>query len=617
MKNVTSLLQEKIIDVIAVSQYLRAKKSALIFVLSFFFYVNSINAQGSVRIENVWKGTYLNNETGKLDLGAIQPGWNSAQWVLEPVPGTGYIRIKNVWKGTYLSNETGKLELGAIQPGWNSAMWVLEPVPGTVYKRIKNVWKGTYLNNETGKLELGAIQPGWSSAQWKVLNLDGTPFGNAGGASNNTPKTDNGFSMIFASDSQWPWTNKTDAGENEPENEKETNATTLNQNHVTSINSLVNSLGNVKGLIINGDLTAFGHSNELEKFKSIYANVKVPMYLGLGNHDYANNVDDTYENNCANRMVEYMVGHIKSNGSTSSDYNVSDSYVFPEYVTTTTGSLSYSWDVGNVHFVQLQNFPIYKREWSNYVSVGAAKRKTVKITSALNWLGADLAKARNAGKIIILNYHDSDEHWQDYGTTALDYARLSSKFISMLSTYKVAAVFVGHYHSSIGNSSVSRISYGSTPVFYCGSASQSKFLLVNFKGNKMTVQHVSSLNAATNMSNKKEYTVFDQPVSVPAPKQDGWVTFFNESGYVARYTMTYTLNGKVETFSTGNLATGNKIRYEIPADVTKVTVKGDGQTGLAWEPWRNTFYFEYNEVISKCFKSYGTTLNQKWTNGCE
>lgn len=424
-----------------------------------------------------------------------------------------------------------------------------------------------------------------------------------------------GFYMAFASDSQWAWTDKT-GKQPESTSEKERGATILNENHVKSINKLTNDLGTVRGLIMNGDLTAYGHPNEFSKFKSIYNKIQVPMYTGLGNHDYANNIDDTYENHAANRMVEYMVSHIKSNGATNSDYKVSNSYVFPNIVTTITGSLSYSWDIGNVHFVQLQNYPIYEREWSNFVST-AAKRKTVKITSALKWLKADLAKARRAGKVIILNYHDSDEHWNE-DVPANRLPTLAREFSDMLTTYKVGAVFVGHYHESLGKRGIGRPypNYGNTPLFYCGSASHSKYLLVNFNGDKMKVTHVSSKDGKATLSNEQEYTVFNKAVAVTVPKADGQITFFNEAGYVARYSLTYNLNGQSKSFSTGNIALGNKKRYKIPSNATNIRVKGEGKTGLVWEPWRITFEKSYSGVITKCFKSYGTTLNQKWNNNC-
>lgn len=562
-------------------------------------------AQGNTEIQNFWRKNYIQANAGKTSLGTQG---SNAVWIVEQIANSSDVRLKHVASGSYLHAETDAKfpAVGAIQPGWLSAMWVLEPVTGTALVRIKNKWRGTYLHTETGALEMGTIQPGWLSAQWQ---FNGSGSGSPAGS----------FSMIFASDSQWAWTARTDAGDKtETQAEQESVATILNENHVKSMNALTSQVGNIKGLIINGDLTAYGNPNEFAKFTSIYAAIKVPMYTGLGNHDYANNINNTYENHAANRMVEYMIEQIKSNGATNFDYQVSNAYEFPNVETTIKGSLAYSWDVGKVHFVQLQNYPIYQREWSNYISIGAAKRKTVKITSSLNWLEQDLAKARAAGKIIILNYHDSDEHWSEFSGNS--FSALSTQFSNLLNTYKVGAVFVGHYHGSLGvksNYSSRGVNYGSTPLFYCGSASQSKYLLVNFNGNKMTVENVSSLNGASTRSNKQEYTLFDQSLTITPPPPDGWVTFFNEAGYVAKYTLTYTLNGQAKSFETGNIALGNKRRFDIPGNATNIKVKGEGQTGLVWEPWRTTFDQSFTSAPNKCFKSYGTTLDQKWDNNCQ
>lgn len=580
-------------------------QTQIMFFFCLFFATQQLLAQSNVGIQNFYRKTFIQADGGKTILAAQN---DKTTWVVEKISNSSDVRIKNVSTGGYLNAETDAKTpgVGAIQPGWLSAMWILEPVAGTELVRIKNKWRGSYLHTETGAIEMGTIQPSWWSAQWQLIGGSTSPAGS--------------FSMVFASDSQWAWTNRTDDDDKtETKAEQESVGTTLNQNHVKSMNALVDAVGNVKGVIINGDLTAYGQSDEFDKFKTIYSALKVPMYNGLGNHDYANNVDAAYENNNSNRMVEYMIEHIKSNGSTNSDYKVSSAYEFPNVETTITGSLAYSWDIGKVHFVQLNNFPIYQREWSNYVSIGAAKRKTVKITSALNWLERDLAQARGAGKIIILNYHDSDEHWKEFGGS--NPGGLITQFTTMLSTYKVGAVFVGHYHKMLGaqlNYSSRGVSYGSTPLFYCGSASQSKYLLVNFNGNKMTVENVSSIDGGSTRTNKQEFTLFDQPLTIAPPKADGYVTFFNEAGYVARYTLSYFVNGQPKTFETGNLALGNKRRFDIPGNATNVVVKGEGQTGLAWEPWRDTFVQIFADgPPNKCFKSYGTTLNQQWDNNCE
>jgi len=90
------------------------------------------------------------------------------------------------------------------------------------------------------------------------------------------------------------------------------------------------------------------------------------------------------------------------------------------------------------------------------VTVGAAKRKTVKITNSFQWLAADLAKARNAGKAIIVLFHDPYEHWSESylyvkgskteGATLKkrdDAAAKSTELTNLLKTYQVSAVLWG------------------------------------------------------------------------------------------------------------------------------------------------------------------------------
>ena len=64
-------------------------------------------------------------------------------------------------------------------------------------------------------------------------------------------------------------------------------------------------------MIVNGDLTAFGRGHELEWYKEIYGKLIPRVYPGLGNHDYANNVDECAQNQCANRMVLYLRDEVR------------------------------------------------------------------------------------------------------------------------------------------------------------------------------------------------------------------------------------------------------------------------------------------------------------------
>lgn len=107
----------------------------------------------TVRIESdLVRTKALNIETS--DTAAASPsadGWFSAKWVLEPIDRGNLFRIKSYWKGTFLNNETGKLQAGAIQDGWYSAQWyfkTLAKTPGQSEYRwaICNRWTDTCLS---------------------------------------------------------------------------------------------------------------------------------------------------------------------------------------------------------------------------------------------------------------------------------------------------------------------------------------------------------------------------------------------------------------------------------------------------------------------------------------
>jgi hypothetical protein len=55
----------------------------------------------------------------------------------------------------------------------------------------------------------------------------------------------------------------------------------------------------------------------------------------------------------------------------------------------------------------------------------------------------------------------------------------------------------------------------------------------------------------------------------------------------------------------------------IPENAKNIRIRAWGATGLAWEPWRQTFDFSYPEPPGMCIKTYGTTLDQKWATDCD
>lgn len=435
------------------------------------------------------------------------------------------------------------------------------------------------------------------------------------------------FRMLVASDSQYPWTNKIAAAEvaarpdliSEPDGASKGDikeiSRTLNERHVKSMNLLGGSLSRVSGVIMNGDLTAYGHGSERDVFEEIYGDLELRLYPGLGNHDYANNVDNTYENRAATGSIELLRDQVEALGIQDFDFVGSDSYEFPELETRIQGSLAYSWTVDDVHFVQLNNYPTYTTSYSNFRS-DRGRRYTVEINDALAWLESDLIEARNAGQAIILNMHDPSQQWgADAGREA---------FLELIQTYGVSAVFAGHVHSSVGREG----NLGGVPLFYSGSSSYSQYVLVDFFADEMVVQPVdsSSVDHADYLSSGRwrfgtadrvplDKTVPPTPHEAVSP--GGRVTFFNEGGYVARFTLTYMLDGEQVQHETGNILLGNKRSFAIPSMATDIRAFGEANTGLIWDPWGEIFDQSYATPPSICLKAYGTTLDRKWDTNCE
>lgn len=368
------------------------------------------------------------------------------------------------------------------------------------------------------------------------------------------------FSMILASDPQFPFATRDNFLVPDPNGDvevdgaryrKKTEAAVENESKVNNANHVISMMQlaaperghNIKGVIMNGDLTNNGTPPQLNVYKKIYHEIPLPLYIGLGNHDYANYVElwgftnpeaigklkgVPASNWGGEASVGYMMQRVGALGIRGENFDRSGNAVHIK------GSLAYSWDVGNVHFVQLHNYPLYHVNF-----VGLAKRYDLNI--CLDWLERDLERARAAGRFIILNYHDSNQHWADFLSD--EQARvLTDMFRRLITRYGVTAVFCGHYHENIsettdnGDKTARRLLgykvtkagwvkppngyvltsgapadaevapptnrldiYGNIPLFYCGSASWSRYLLVEFdqRQRQMNVTTVDSSNNGT------------------------------------------------------------------------------------------------------------------------
>lgn len=227
-------------------------------------------------------------------------------------------------------------------------------------------------------------------------------------------------------------------------------------------------------LIINGDLTEFGHGWQRRKMQALYhemsASTPGPLFFpGLGNHDYLNNQDDCANNGCARDSICDLVTWVEviqptAGTPTSRDFKQSEDLL--------RGSLGYSFNVGNLHFIQLNDSPVHEASFQSTVD-GLWGKATYRIDPALRWLEGDLIEARRAGRIIFVNMHKRDA-WPTNQSNA--------RFVQLMEGYNVSAVFAGHMHRQLGYYPTPS-KFGNVPAFQSGGLLDGSFLGVEYNLN--------------------------------------------------------------------------------------------------------------------------------------
>lgn len=298
-------------------------------------------------------------------------------------------------------------------------------------------------------------------------------------AINNVDKKD--YKIVIMADPQ-PWR----LGNGGDPNSKKSRGPWLEVNR--KVSEGIKAQDGVFFYIVNGDLTEFGRADTYSDYANVYKRNQVPVYEGLGNHDYANNVGDCHKDGCATEAVARMADELKRYSKVLNNFNMD---VKDNMVGLTTrsidGSLSYSWDFGDVHYVQLQNYPTYKVNL-NHVAYGAGAIKA-NIKSSLDWLEKDLLEADKRGKVTILNFHDGNEHFYD-GSTRVE----KERFKNMINKSDVIAVFVGHTHSQNYSNNHNDSIYGNVPVYTAGALFNGDYYLLDVKGKDILVGALNVLN---------------------------------------------------------------------------------------------------------------------------
>ncbi|MEA9995041.1 metallophosphoesterase [Pseudomonas sp. 10B1] len=282
--------------------------------------------------------------------------------------------------------------------------------------------------------------------------------------------------MVFASDPQYPWTDKSEDGSNESSSVRDARSAAFIVAQYTSIQTFRDQHGggNAVPVMINGDMTAYGHASERSYVRETLASLLNNQYdYGLGNHDYANNVDDCLFNACAGGSVSDFIdrywGKVDNMDLAAKDATFGRSYY---------GSLAYSRTMGQVHWVQLNNEPTYHVNFTAGNALLFNKRE-YEITHALDWLERDLQGARASAKIIILNMHkpgrwSGDDH-------------LVQRFRDMIQRYGVVAVFAGHKHLELGQYDGDLRRFGEVPVFLSGAAFRQSYLIATLSDDKTSL----------------------------------------------------------------------------------------------------------------------------------
>ncbi|PGU00843.1 phosphoesterase [Bacillus cereus] len=310
--------------------------------------------------------------------------------------------------------------------------------------------------------------------------------------------TQNG-SFVFTSDPQYPWTEKTDNNQTESDSEKERRSENFIRNQYKSINEYTSQISTRTPVLINGDITAYGHGWQWDKMNELFNTLESSYYIGLGNHDIQNNLNDTWENAGVINSLENLWSNIRyKNDITRFDFKEKTGKI--EKVN--SGSYGYSFDSGPIHSIQLNNDPTWKFNILKYGS-GIGPMHRYILDSSLDWLEQDLKEAYRYGQAIVINVHKPDD-WKEATVEQ------KIKLKNLLKTYKVKAVFAGHYHKSSGLSTRYKEFFGDVPVFLSGSAPQQTYLIAEYTTKEMKVYKVNG-NDWRNKKLEKTIDISNRP----------------------------------------------------------------------------------------------------------
>jgi predicted phosphodiesterase len=233
---------------------------------------------------------------------------------------------------------------------------------------------------------------------------------------------------------------------------------------------------NATAVIINGDITSYGHGHQWDPAIEILNNFTIPYYFGLGNHDYRNNDTGCYQNNCYVRSMLRLWNHISTMDNSIYDARVEETAGSWKVI----GSLGYAIDFGSIYYIQMHDHQIdnersedsintlQRYETSDYNDANHCCRfYATSLSSTINFLRQQFEFAAQNNKIVILGRHRTGA---------------SSEVAQLIKDYNVQLVFAGHSHQLYGYEQYGIVYHNS------GTMVQGDYIKLIIDPNKMTAQ---------------------------------------------------------------------------------------------------------------------------------
>jgi hypothetical protein len=186
-----------------------------------------------------------------------------------------------------------------------------------------------------------------------------------------------------------------------------------------------NNVPRPRTLVLNGDLTQYFHRHERELYENTYHNIYglKHFFPGLGNHDYNQFNGATYNNDEWVRPYYCNGKHAVSYLKGAFCDKIPKFHAKTRITRYDPKSLSYSWEEGSYHFLQVHYYPSYENAGLN-------------ISSSIEWLERDLFLAKENNLTSVLFVHAS--------------SGLPDYLSNILLNKNVAVIFTGHIHRCLG-----------------------------------------------------------------------------------------------------------------------------------------------------------------------